>query len=248
MAASLVLSGPAAAATVAARTSGAPTSANGASSMHLWWPASTAAQRVSVDLEVLDAGATSDLRFWALQVAFVDDRGTVVGGAHLGLQRHRHAPDGAANWGGYGPGGAHHLESRSKLRGVAGSPNTYHYGWRPGEAHRLVIEGTGDGWWTASIVKVATGERTEIGRLHGGGSMLARPVVWSEVFARCEVEAAARWSAFEPAPAHVVATYQSHADGGCTNTDVAVDDAGGAIVQRAGTATRTTPHGALVAL
>lgn len=245
IASTMLLSGPAAAATVAARTSGAPASDNGASSMHLWWPLGTTTARVSVDLEVLDPGDTTDLRFWAVQVGFVDASGTVIGGAHLGLQRHRHAPKGAVNWGGYVVGGARHLESKSKLRDVLNSPNTYHYDWQPNEVYRLVIEGDGGGWWTASIVRVSTGVRTEIGRLHGGGSKLSRPVVWTEAFARCEASAAVRWSSFEPAPAYLVATYQSHDDGGCTNTDASIDRGVGGAVQRAA-AQRTTPHGALV--
>ena len=242
---SLFTGAAAEAATTAARTSGKPASPNGASSMHLWWQSTAPTQRVAVDLEVLDAGATSDLRYWALQIAFVDRAGKTVGGAHLGLQRHRHAPLGAVNWGGYRADGRGTIDSTSKLRSVTGSPNTFQYPWQVKEQHELVIEGRGDGWWTASIVKVATGARTEIGRLRGGGTALARPVVWSEVFAGCEAPAAARWSGFEPALKHVQATYQSHADGGCTNSNAVVDAAAGGVVQKTATV-RTTPHGALL--
>jgi hypothetical protein len=59
-------------------------------------------------------------------------------------------------------------------------------------------------------------------------SGLTGPVVWSEVFARCDDPATeARWSELEAVDmsgrklraSSVRLTYQSHADGGCANTE-----------------------------
>ena len=74
-------------------------------------------------------------------------------------------------------------------------------------------------------------------------------MVWSEVFARCDDPSVpVRWSNFSArtavesvAPRSVSVNYQSYADGGCTNTDVGVDDVG--IVQVTN-AERTTAQGA----
>jgi hypothetical protein len=64
---------------------------------------------------------------------------------------------------------------------------------------------------------------------------LASPVVWSEVFARCDdPSSAVRWSELTPAPVTTQITYQSFEDGGCTNTRIEVVDGvtGMAVVQR----------------
>jgi hypothetical protein len=83
----------------------------------------------------------------------------------------------------------------------------------------LRIRGTGDGWWAGSVTDLSTDEETIVRRLHGGGDALAAPVVWSEVFARCDAPSVAvRWSDLSPDPEPMRTTYQSHQDGGCANT------------------------------
>jgi hypothetical protein len=66
-------------------------------------------------------------------------------------------------------------------------------------------------------------------------SGLAHPVVWSEVFARCDdPQTEVRWSGLEAVrptgevlvAASVRLTYQSHADGGCANTETRTDGDG----------------------
>ena len=204
----LLTAAPASAAsTVApARVAGHPTSSNGASSMHLAWAERIGATReVGAVLEVLRTPATADLYFWALQVDFVDGT-TVVGTAHLGLQWDPARPGRtAANFGGYVAG-----------REVGG---TVPFDWVRGHRYQLRIAPDGPGWWKGEISDLETGRTTVVNRLRVGGSTLARPLVWSEVFARCDAPSTAvRWSNVTPAPIGLVATYQSHLNGGCTNT------------------------------
>ena len=84
------------------RVTGRPTSANGASSMHLHWELPSGRfVALSVDIEVEDTPRVTDLYFWAVQANF-GDQGGETGGAHLGLQWNRRHPDNTAvNWGGY---------------------------------------------------------------------------------------------------------------------------------------------------
>ncbi|MEJ7584421.1 MAG: hypothetical protein WKF43_10130 [Acidimicrobiales bacterium] len=79
-------------------------------------------------------------------------------------------------------------------------------------------------------------------------------MVWSEVFARCDdPPVAVRWSGLEAVaadgsrhrPDRVTVSYQTGIDGGCDNTDVAVDGEG--IVQFTNRF-RRTPHGAVLPL
>jgi hypothetical protein len=88
--------------------------------------------------------------------------------------------------------------------------------------------------------------------LFAAGDRLSDPMVWSEVFARCDdpgVEV--RWSALRlwsaDGQAHdarrVRVNYQTVADGGCVTTDVRSDGTG--IVQATGTV-RRTPTGAVL--
>lgn len=239
----VALAAPAEAATLTARTKGYPASTNGASSMHLTWTDDPVPVRdVSVVLQVVDAPTVQQLYFWALQVEFVDIGGrTVVGESHLGLQWHPGHPGGTAvNFGGYSRdakpselGG-----DPSKLPSATGDPNTRDFAWKTGRAYRLRIYGAGDGWWTGEVTDLSTNTAVVVRRLYGGGTRLARPVVWSEVFAKCDdPTSAVRWSSFRPKPSSMQASYQSFSSGGCTNTTAQVN--GGGIVQRTDTA-RTT--------
>jgi hypothetical protein len=222
------------------RTSGPPTSSNGASSMHLWWTPSPSAPgpltSVSAVLEVVDPPQVDRLHFWALQATFVDGRNQPIGGAHLGLQWHAGHPGGTAvNWGGYrsgGGGGELDAHAPSTLPSATGNVNTRDFGWRPHTPYRLTIDVDG----TGSVTDLTTGTATVVRRLDvTGATALASPVVWSEVFARCDdPSSAVRWSQLEPPAVTTQVTYQSYEDGGCTNTRIEVVDVDGrpAFVQR----------------
>lgn len=130
------------------RRFGAPTSSNGASSLHLGWvlPAigSGGYRALSVTLEVIELPSVDRLYFWALQADFADGagRGPVrrAGGAHLGLQWHpQHPGSTAVNWGGYGPDGAELSGSVSALPSALHNVNTRNFRWRPGSPYRLTI-------------------------------------------------------------------------------------------------------------
>src|SRR5690349_18447275 len=115
-------------------TKGWPTSANQASSMHLWWDMDVGGPVVaaSVTLTVVDPPRWTDLCFWALQASFAD-RGGGRGGAHLGLQWYaRHPGSTAVNFGGYANRGGELRGSQSMLPSATGNPNTRDYSWVPG--------------------------------------------------------------------------------------------------------------------
>jgi len=212
--------------------------------MHLWWdPPPAPTTEVSVVLEVLEPPTVAHLYFWALQVSFVDDAGRRVGGAHLGLQWYDlHPGSTAVNWGGYRDGASlrgSNATSReldgeeSALPSATKNRNTRDFAWRPRTPYRLRVTGDGDGWWRGDVTDLTTDETTVVRRLHGGGTLLADPVVWSEVFARCDdPTVTVRWSQPQPPWRAVRPTYQSYADGGCTNTRSEPDGDTGAWVQR----------------
>jgi hypothetical protein len=218
------------------RTAGPPTSSNGASSMHLWWTPPAGRRpltTVSAVLEVVEPPTVDRLHFWALQATFVDRSGRPFGAAHLGLQWHPGHPGGTAvNWGGYRSDGSGELDAHapSTLPSATGNVNTRDYPWRARTPYRLSIDGDGSG----SVTDLASGETTVVRRLDVGGAVaLASPVVWSEVFARCDdPSSAVRWSELTPPPTTTQVTYQSFEDGGCTNTLTEVVDHGAAFVQR----------------
>jgi hypothetical protein len=202
---------------------------------------------VSATLEVRLAPTVPRLYFWALQASFVE-AGRQGGAGHLGLQWHPQYPGSTAvNWGGYRSGGGELDGSRSLLAGTLGNVNTRDYAWAPGRRYRLAITpappelqpGGGLTAWRGSVTDLATGATTVVRELLAAGSRLGSPMVWSEVFARCDhptVEV--RWSDLEALtpdgrivrPASVGINYQVHADGGCANTSTAVVD--GVAVQR----------------
>jgi hypothetical protein len=214
---------PAGAATSFARTKGAPTSTNGASSMHVGWTdRGTTMREVSAVLEIRQAPTAGRLYFWALQVDFVD-RGQKVGGAHLGLQWDAKRPGmTAVNFGGYRTVGGVTREltgTSSSLPSATGDANTRDFAWIVGHHYRLRIYSAGDGWWAGEITDIETGAVTVVRKLQAGGTLLTRPLVWSEIFAPCDAPSSAvRWSALAPAPTTVRVTYQSYETGGCTNT------------------------------
>jgi hypothetical protein len=220
-----------------ARTRGFPPSGNGASSFHLFWelpPGAGHLVEAGVTLEVVTPPAVDHLYFWALQVAFPG-----AGAAHLGLQwNDRHPGFGAVNWGGYAADGSLLRGTESSLPSTPADPNTRDYGWEPGRPYRLGVRRAADDSWRGEVTDVATGDTTGVRNLAAAALYLAEPMVWSEVFARCDdLSVTARWSDFEVVtdrgdhivPGSLTVNYQAHADGGCANTASVADDRGGVL-------------------
>ncbi|HZQ27161.1 MAG TPA: hypothetical protein VFA94_05625 [Acidimicrobiales bacterium] len=205
------------------RHSGAPRSSNGASSFHLNWALPGSFSEVSAVLTVVEPPSVDRLYFWALQVSF----GSTGAGAHVGLQWAAPAARRAANWGGYGHDG----------RELDGSPggSTQPFEWSPGVPYTLRVRKV-DGGWEGSVMPASDGAGGSWTRtLFAPGDTLTSPVVWSEVFAWCDDPSVrVRWSGLSAVtetgevvrPSAVGVSYQSVADGGCSNTDVVVDGDG----------------------
>jgi hypothetical protein len=240
---------------MAARTTGTPPSANGASSFHLNWMLPGEFDAVSVTLEVLETPSVPRLYFWALQADMAGPAGR-AGGAHLGLQWHPQYPGSTAvNWGGYHATGGELHGSDSILPSTLGNPNTRDLAWSPGHPHRLRIERVDDaripeGWvaWRGSVEDLVDGGRVVVRDLYMPGDRIVSVTMWSEVFARCDdPSVAVRWS--HPVaetdrgvevPMAWAVNYQTHAAGGCANTDSSTDEVGA--VQRTAVR-RSTPQG-----
>lgn len=237
-----------------ARTAGEPRSSNGASSFHLFWDLPGEWDWVAATLEVVEPPTVDRLYFWAMQASFTD-RGRRGGAGHLGLQwNHRYPHKTAVNWGGYRSGGGELDGSRSPLPGTVGNRNTRDFPWQAGRPYRLKIGPVGaeppdaddirgtDGLraWPGSITDLETGEETVVRELYAAGTRLSDPMVWSEVFARCDhPPATVRWTDLEAGdadgrvvrPSAVRINYQTHDKGGCANTNSWVD-ARGCLFQR----------------
>ncbi|HET7489501.1 MAG TPA: hypothetical protein VFJ85_16360 [Acidimicrobiales bacterium] len=236
--------------------SGRPTSANGASSFHLTWLLEQVALvEVSAVLEVVVPPAVGSLYFWALQVSFLDGA-TSRGGAHTGLQWNARHPGGTAvNWGGYEPGGGLLRGTESSLPSAPHDPNTRDYPWRPHSPYRLRVSpspGLPPGHWQAEVTDLGSGEATVVRHLAAGGDRLGSPVVWSEVFARCDdPSVTVRWSGLQARTADgtvvtargLSVNYQARSAGGCDNTTAALDGDG---VLQTTNAERTVAQGAVL--
>jgi len=209
---------------------------------------------VAAVLEVVIPPAVDRLYFWALQVSFLD-RDVARGAAHIGLQWNRNHPDSrAVNWGGYAAAGGLLAGSASPLPSAPDDPNTRDYPWEPGCPYRLRVSRVpaAPGSWQGEVTDLRSGRSTVVRHLHAGGDRLSAPLVWSEVFARCEhPSVAVRWSGLEAttaagrpvAPSGLTVSYEAAAAGGCDNTTVATDDQGVLQITRT---PRTVPPGALV--
>ncbi len=237
-----------------ARTRGFPPSGNGASSFHLGWtlpPGAGHLVAAAATLVVATPPAVDHLYFWALQLAFPG-----AGAAHLGLQwNHRHPGFGAVNWGGYATDGSLLTGSASPLRSTPDDPNTRDYPWLPGRPYRLVVRRAAEGSWRGEVADLAAGDTVTVRELTAAAAYLGDPMVWSEVFARCDdPSVTVRWSDFEVVtdrgdritPTALSVNYQSHADGGCANTTAVVDGRGG-VLQMTNT-DRVTSQGAALLL
>jgi hypothetical protein len=200
---------------------------------------------------VLEPPAVDHLYFWALQVMFPG-----AGAAHLGLQwNHRHPGFGAVNWGGYAADGSLLGGTESSLPSTPADPNTRDYPWQAGCPYRLRVHRTDESAWHGAVTDLTAGDATTVRDLHAAVPYLGDPMVWSEVFARCDdPPVTVRWSEFEVvtddgdrfAPAALQVNYQSHADGGCANTTSVLDDGSG-VLQITNTE-RTTPQDAALPL
>jgi hypothetical protein len=235
------------------RVSGPPTSANGASSFHLWWdvPHGERLTSASVTLDVARQPDLDRLVFFALQIAFVKPNG---GGAHLGLQHHPAFPDRSAiNWGGYAPQGGLLDGTESPLPSFDDDENTRDYLWLPGRPYQLTIDRATDDdadmhRWRGTCTDLVSGDTVLVRELFSPGKFLRAPVVWVESFAPCDAPRfEARWSnatvVTEKGAVRAVnrmrADYQHHAAGGCTNTNSIVE--GVTFVQRSGQLRSTKP-------
>jgi hypothetical protein len=204
---------------------------------------------VSALLEVPEVPAARALYFWALQAGF--DGG---GAAHLGLQWYAaHPGSTAVNWGGYDASGRVLDGTASALPSATGNPNTRDFPWQPSTGYRLRIS-AGDNGWRGEVTDTGTGVTTIVRELLAPTGHLHAPMVWSEVFARCDdPPVAVRWRGFRVltaggdvvAPDRAIVSYQSHAAGGCDNTTVRPD--GDALVQVTNSV-REVPDGAVLPL
>jgi hypothetical protein len=252
------------------RVTGPPTSSNGASSFHLFWEVPPRPLvEVAVTIEVIEPPTAPKLYFWALQASFEGD-GVRYGGAHFGLQHHPDYPAaGAVNWGGYHHGGGELDGSGSTLPSALDNPNTRTFRWLPHRPYRYRIfpgpergRSAGDRApgavsrrdWRGSITDLVSGAETVVRDLWVEGDALVSPMVWTEAFANCDdPSCAVRWTDLEAVTAEgerfaidtVRLNYQTHADGGCANTDSSVADGG--FVQRTSTE-RLTSTGARLGL
>lgn len=237
------------------RTSGLPTSSNGASSFHLWWDTAGAATEYSATLEVLSTPTEARIAFWALGCSFVNISPTVsgVGGAHTGLQwMPLHPNSRAINWGGYLTAtGAELPGTLSSLPSAPNNPNTRDFNWIAGRKYRFRVFSPAANTWRATVTDLATSTTTTIRDLTCNATHLGNPVVWTEAFTDCGTTSYhCRWTdltavinAVPVDATSVYLSYQSVEDGGCSNTNSFSDGTG--IVQRVNTA-RTNPEGTIL--
>ena len=161
------------------------------------------------------------------------------------------------NWGGYDRSGFVLSGTPSPVPSTPHDPNTRDFAWVSGARYRLTIGPQPPDvrdWphWPARIEGLDTGEDLVVRELICDGDHLRAPVVWSELFTRCDDPSIeVRWSepravTLEGAVLQVDrgrVTYQAHRAGGCTNTTVETDEIG--IVQRSG-CERRLRHDAVV--
>ena len=225
------------------RLAGPPTSSNGASSFHLWLDVGIEPLvSASATIEVLQPPQVDRLVFWAFQVSFLDGA-KKVGAGHFGLQNYsKHPNSGAINWGGYHSGGGELPGSVSALASAADNLNTRDYEWLANRQYRYKIEPSPEQGWRASITDLSTGTETVVRDLHVSADALTSPVVWTESFANCEESGVAvRWSDIEVVtrrgqvirPESGTTSYQTFANGGCSNTTFELDGVG--VIQMTGT-------------
>jgi hypothetical protein len=104
--------------------------------------------------------------------------------------------------------------------------------------------------WRGTVTDLESGSEVVVRDLYSPGHQIMSPMVWSEVFARCEQPTVTvRWSDLaavtttgeDVRPHSVRVNYQSRVDGGCDNTSVAIDELG---ILQSTCARRQVPQGA----
>ncbi len=200
-------------------------------------------------VEVVTPPSVGSLYFWALQVGFAHD-GRSLGAGHTGLQWHPAAPGGAVNWGGYDRGGRELAGTPSALPEVD-SANTLRWPWQPARPYRLTVSRGRPGAWRSEITDLVDGRGVALRELAVDATELTSPVMWTEMFARCDdPPVTVRWSELRArradggvlSPTGLMTTYQAFAEGGCSNTESLVD--GTSVVQMTGLAgPRRGQHG-----
>src|SRR5262249_30881646 len=148
----------------------------------------------------------------------------------------------------YHAGGGELDGSTSALPSAMGNVNTRDFAWRAGVPYRLRIARADETApaglvaWRGEVCDLSTGTTTVVRELWAAGGSLSDPVVWSEVFARCDdPSASVRWSELlleddgggRTAATRVRVNYQDLAQGGCSTTNSSVDERG--VVQLTGT-------------
>ena len=212
--------------------------------MHLFWrmPDHAPLCEVSVDFELLDEPTTPSLYFWALQAGFADTQGG-HGAGHFGFQWNRdYRAHRAVCWGGYAGAGGELSGGPMMTSGPVtpspdGNPNVCGFEWTTNQVWTWRIRALsaaspsatqGSVVWRAEIEDPRSGRIWPIRDLWCRGDRLIDPMVWSEIFARCDDDPVrVRWSRFTATtadglvvtPLALAVNYQRVQDGGCTNTD-----------------------------
>jgi hypothetical protein len=214
------------------RTSGLPTSSNGASSAIIAVPPIVASE-VSATIQVITVPTTANVEFWALQVDYIDDFGTSIAVVHTGLQYHPSYPGNrAVNYGGYvSATGVEVVGPTSPaLTSTTGSLNTYDYLWVVGRSYRFRCYSPISGIWRATVTDLTTSTTTILRDLPIPAATKVRgAILFAEDFVDCSIGTEARFSnvtfgggATAQSPNVGVVNYQDYVDGGCTNTNVTV--------------------------
>lgn len=226
------------------RTSGPPTSTNGASSFHINWRPNYLTEGVTaveVDFEPL-AEPPNDV-YWALAMSFGSNSSTFYGGGHLGLQRWGGYPNNhAVNWGGYFWGGSELDGTTSTLPSALNNPHTFNYNWAVGNKYRLRVFSPSPGRWRGVVTDLFNGQTTVIRDLICSGHLMYHLSVWTESFCDCAQQVHCRWSRFmveRGSSVQIPITqfelyHQTYTDGGCTNTSTTVVG-GSALEQKSAT-------------
>lgn len=175
-----------------------PSGVDIATSTHLWWQAEGDADpsdtgrwvKASAKLTLPTAPTVEDLYYWAMQVSFYDGSGTLVGGAHTGLQWiPGYIDNKAVNWGGYDADDVILTGTESAFPSSLDNDNTRDYDWATNTEYTFEVSYVGSDYWRATVNGVTIRDL-----LVPGGVYIASPAIWSEIFAACDSPAhSARW-------------------------------------------------------
>jgi hypothetical protein len=222
----------------------------------VWEMPPTPLLEVAATLEVIDPPAVDRLYFWALQVSFQNGSRRVGGAHTGLQFNPRFPDRRAVNWGGYHEGGGVLDGSVSPLPSSPDDRNTRDFAWQAGRRYRFAVRPSPDRGWRATVTELtdlstvtdvtdlstvtnvsdlSTVTETVIRDLWVDADRLVAPMVWSEVFANCEdPSVSVRWTDLAAVsldgapvvPRAVRCNYQTHANGGCANTNSSFDGVG----------------------